>query len=145
MFTLVEVLKIRTSMANGFFKPIRSSVGFELRCVCNRRTIQEADLLCGMTQKTLLRVVCVCVCVCNCRIIHEADLPITVQCTCVRLLLNLVEVLKKRAPSASPGDLENFRGLLNRVLSTLSWKLRTLARNTPDIIAQGAQSDYVII
>jgi hypothetical protein len=65
--------------------------------------------------------------------------PINVQSTCVRLMLNLVEVVMQRRASATQPDLEAYRGLVASILATLSDKLAAVARNTPPLMAEGAR------
>ncbi len=79
------------------------------------------------------------------RVIHNTDLPMTVQCTGVRLLLNLAEVLMHRCDGgqAEPADQETYRGLLNVVLATLACKLRAVARVTLTTIAGGAPCAFL--
>ncbi len=74
-----------------------------------------------------------------CRNIHDGELPVTVQCTSVRLMLNLVEVIMQRRANAAPAMLEAHRGLLTSILATLSDKLAAVARHTPDLLAEGAR------
>lgn len=80
------------------------------------------------------------------RVIHNTDLPMTVQCTGVRLLLNLAEVLMHRCDGgqAEPADQETYRGLLNVVLATLACKLRAVARVTLTTIAGGAPCAFLL-
>jgi hypothetical protein len=72
------------------------------------------------------------------RNLHDAEVPINVQSTCVRLMLNLVEVVMQRRQSASLPDLEAYRGLVASILATLSDKLAAVARSTPALMAEGA-------
>ena len=61
------------------------------------------------------------------------------QCTSVRLMLNLVEVLVAR--SKNTGDrsvIEQHRQLLQQMLVTHLAKLTTLERQVPKLIAAGA-------
>lgn len=74
-----------------------------------------------------------------CRNIHDGELPVTVQCTSVRLMLNLVEVIMQRRANAAPATLEAHRGLLTSILATLSDKLAAVARHTPGLLAEGAR------
>ena len=75
-----------------------------------------------------------------CRNLHDQEVPINVQSTCVRLMLNLVEVVMQRRQNATLPDLEAYRGLVASILATLSDKLAAVARNTPALMAEGAAS-----
>ena len=74
------------------------------------------------------------------RNIHDGELPVTVQCTSVRLMLNLVEVVMQRRTGALAPQLEAHRSLLASILATLSDTLAALARHTPALLAEGAPS-----
>lgn len=75
-----------------------------------------------------------------CRNLHDQEVPINVQSTCVRLMLNLVEVVMQRRQNATLPDLEAYRGLVASILATLSDKLAAVARNTPALMAEGRSS-----
>ena len=87
---------------------------------------------------TALRCVALDPCVHVRRTMHDQELPINVQCTSVRLMLNLVEVLVAR--SKNTGDrsvIEQHRQLLQQMLVTHLAKLTTLERQVPKLIAAG--------
>jgi hypothetical protein len=80
-----------------------------------------------------------------CRNLHDQDVPINVQSTCVRLMLNLVEVVMQRRQNATLPDLEAYRGLVASILATLSDKLAAVARNTPALMAEGARLQHFLL
>lgn len=79
------------------------------------------------------------------RNLHDQEVPINVQSTCVRLMLNLVEVVMQRRQNATLPDLEAYRGLVASILATLSDKLAAVARNTPALMAEGAQLHHFLL
>lgn len=76
----------------------------------------------------------------RCRNLHDGELPLAVQSTCVRLMLNLVEVIMQWRKNTTAGSLEAFRQLVAAILTTLSDKLASVARHTPALLAEGARS-----
>ena len=69
---------------------------------------------------------------------HDQELPSGVQCTSVRLMLNLVEVLVARSKNTSDRRvIEQHRQLLQQMLVTHLAKLTTLERQVPKLIAAG--------
>jgi hypothetical protein len=69
---------------------------------------------------------------------HDQELPVNVQCTSVRLMLNLVEVLVARSKNTSDRSvIEQHRQLLQQMLVTHLAKLTTLERQVPKLIAAG--------
>ena len=64
------------------------------------------------------------------------------QCTSVRLMLNLVEVLVARSKNtADRRVIEQHRQLLQQMLVTHLAKLTTLERQVPKLIAAGVLAD----
>jgi hypothetical protein len=61
---------------------------------------------------------------------------VSVQCTSVRLLLNLVEVTFSRRADLRVA--EAYRGLLNHILDAFTAKLGALHRRLPQLLAHGA-------
>ena len=71
------------------------------------------------------------------RNIHDSSLPVSVQCTSVRLLLNLVEVIFARR--ADQRAAEAYRALLTNILDAFTAKLGSLHRRLPRLLAHGAR------
>jgi hypothetical protein len=71
-----------------------------------------------------------------CRNTHDSTLPMNVQATSVRLLLNLVEVIHSRR-SDPDRPLEPSRILAYRILDTLVDKLEALKASIPHLKALG--------
>ena len=64
---------------------------------------------------------------------HDNSLPTTVQCTSIRLLLNLVEVLFSRR--ADQRSAEPYRVMLASILDAFTAKLSSLHNRLPDLLA----------
>ncbi|CAE7928359.1 Nipped-A, partial [Symbiodinium sp. KB8] len=65
------------------------------------------------------------------RNVHDPTLPLSVQITCLRLLLNLVDIIyNNKLSDPAPG-----RRLLTRILNTLVTKFRTISRLAPMLLA----------
>ena len=67
-----------------------------------------------------------------CRNIHDDSLPVNVQCTSVRLLLNLVEVMFARRQDQRTA--EAHRMLLVRSLDAFVSKLSAIKRSLPHLL-----------
>ena len=70
------------------------------------------------------------------RNIHEPTLQVGVQCTSVRLMLNLVEVVYTRR-SGDPRAAEAYRQQLTNILDTFIAKFATMRRAVPRLLAAG--------
>jgi transformation/transcription domain-associated protein len=70
--------------------------------------------------------------------VSDASLPIGVQTTCVRLMINLVETLYSRR-SADGGVNETGRGMLQRILESFVSKLTSIAKRMPELLASKAE------
>ncbi|KAJ7564762.1 hypothetical protein O6H91_02G032300 [Diphasiastrum complanatum] len=66
------------------------------------------------------------------RNVHDASLPLSVQTTCVRLMLNLVETIFSRRVDHS--SKEEGRALLGRILDAFVSKFGTLKHNIPQLL-----------
>lgn len=64
---------------------------------------------------------------------HDNSLPTTVQCTSIRLLLNLVEVLFSRR--ADQRSAEPYRVMLAAILDAFTAKLSSLHNRLPELLA----------
>ena len=73
-----------------------------------------------------------------CRNIHDDSLAVTVQCTSVRLLLNLVEIIYARR--ADTRTVEQYRGLLAKALDTFVSKVSVLRRSLPRLLSTPGES-----
>lgn len=73
-----------------------------------------------------------------CRNIHDDSLPVNVQCTSVRLLLNLVEVMFSRRQEARTA--EAHRMLLVRSLDAFVSKLSAIKRSLSHLLLIGVSS-----
>ena len=62
----------------------------------------------------------------------------TVQCTSVRLLLNLVEIIYARR--ADTRTVEQYRGLLAKALDTFVSKVSVLRRSLPRLLSTTGES-----
>lgn len=67
-----------------------------------------------------------------CRNLHDPSLSVSVQCTSVRLLLNLVEVVFSRR--ADHRVAEAYRGMLAGILDAFTSKQATLHRKLPQLL-----------
>ena len=65
----------------------------------------------------------------SCRNLHDDGLTQTVQCTCCKLLTNIVEVIFKERSEIRA--LEQGRGLLAKILSTSVSKLSVIRKSLP--------------
>ena len=78
-----------------------------------------------------------------CRNIHDTTLPVGVQCTSVRLLLNLVEVNHARRADARAQ--ETHRMLLARLLEACVARLSALCRALPHLLRNGAPRTPLLV
>ncbi|KAJ7563398.1 hypothetical protein O6H91_03G108600 [Diphasiastrum complanatum] len=72
------------------------------------------------------------------RNVHDSSLPLSVQTTCVRLMLNLVETIFSRRVDHS--SKEEGRALLVRILDAFVSKFGTLKHNIPQLL-EGVDGD----
>jgi hypothetical protein len=79
--------------------------------------------------------------------VHDMDLPLGVQCTSVRLMLNLVEVLMNgtRRNTGNQTTTEQYRQLLQQILYTLIAKLSTMEKQMPKLIQAGMRPGHVVL
>ncbi|KAL3681984.1 hypothetical protein R1sor_000006 [Riccia sorocarpa] len=73
------------------------------------------------------------------RNVHDSSLPLSVQTTCVRLMLNLVETIFSRR--VDQHSKEEGRALLGRILDAFVSKFGTLKRMIPQLLEGGESED----
>eukprot|EP00963_Diacronema_lutheri_P006687 scaffold587_cov339-Pavlova_lutheri.AAC.11 len=75
------------------------------------------------------------------RNVHDDQLPLGVQMTCIRLMLNLVEVIfLSYAKRQEPAGKKEARALLGRILDTFIMKFHSLSYLVPDLIEKRRRS-----
>ena len=88
-------------------------------------------------RRSVVLLLLTCALACR-RNIHDSSLPVSVQCTSVRLLLNLVEVTFSRRADLRVA--ETYRGLLDHILDAFTAKLGSLHRRLPSLLEHGARA-----
>lgn len=75
------------------------------------------------------------------RNVHDDQLPLGVQMTCIRLMLNLVEVIfLSYAKRQEPAGKKEARALLGRILDTFIMKFQSLSYLVPELIEHRRRS-----